>query len=140
MELSTEEFIERLLAWQQKQITTLQSQITGQNKEITSLQKDRDQFMSVKLSEDEIKCFICFNKFSTDVASNDPEISRFLPVLREKCYHYLCQGCMENTQAAAAESALRRKPPKWLKCMFCQKKRLHFVRKTRSTTRSLYNS
>ena len=121
IELSTEEIIERQLAWQQKQITTLQSQITEQNNEITSLQKDRDQFMSVKLSEDEYKCFICCNKFSTDVASNDPEIRRFLPVLSQKCCHYLCQGCMENAQVAAAESTPRRKPPKWLKCMFCQK-------------------
>ena len=65
-------------------------------------------------------------EFSTDVASNDPEIRRFLPVLSQKCYHYLCQGCMENTEAAAAKSALRRKPPKWLKCMFFHKKKTAF--------------
>ncbi|GFH61963.1 hypothetical protein CTEN210_18439 [Chaetoceros tenuissimus] len=132
--LSTEKIIESQLAWQQKQITslqsqiieqqkqitTLQSQITEQNNEITSFQKDRYHFMSVKLLEDEIKCLIRFNKFSTDIASNDHDIRKFLPVLSQKCHHYVCQGCMIKTQQATAENAPR--VPKWLKCMFCQRK------------------
>ena len=77
----------------------------------------------MKLLEEEIKCWICSNKFSTDINSADEEIRKFLPVLsRAKCPHYFCQGCVENSQAAAAENEPRNKVPKWLKCLVCKQK------------------
>ncbi|GFH57020.1 hypothetical protein CTEN210_13496 [Chaetoceros tenuissimus] len=115
-ELSTGEIIAR-------QIMYLESQIVEKDEIISTFEKGRDYGMSVKLLEDEIKCCLCTNKFSTDINSTLPEIRRFLPVLsRAACPHYFCKGCIEQTQLAAADNAPQNKLPKWLKCMICKRK------------------
>ncbi|GFH47850.1 hypothetical protein CTEN210_04326 [Chaetoceros tenuissimus] len=114
--LSTEEILEKQCAWQQEQIKSLRDQVAA-------FKRERDDIMSVKLLEEEIKCCLCYNKFSTDINSTLPEIRRFLPVQsRAACPHYFCQGCIEQTQLAAAENAPQNKLPKWLKCMICKQK------------------
>lgn len=59
-ELSSDEIVEKQYAWQKEQILSLQSQVA-------ELKKDRDYIMSVSLLEEEIKCSLCYNKFSTDL-------------------------------------------------------------------------
>lgn len=97
--------------------------ITKYEEEIGILRKESESFMSVELLQEETKCCLCYNKFSTDIKSTQVEIRRFLPVLsRAACPHYFCQGCIENTQLAAAENEPRKQIPKWLKCPICKRK------------------
>lgn len=53
--MSTDEIVEGQLAWQQQQITSLQSQVAKKEDKITTLQKEKHDYMSLNLLEEEIK-------------------------------------------------------------------------------------
>ena len=87
------------------------------------LPRRRMPTLLVELDDEQTKCGICTDEFSTDVGSTDESARRRLPVLSSspRCDHYFCHGCILDWQQSVAEEKSD-KVPKWLKCMQCREK------------------